>query len=410
MFLGYGLRIGVQAVYFVLIARDLGPGEYGAFVGVVSLAAIVSPFASLGSGNLLIKNVVRDPRTFPECWGNAILMCCASGLFLLTTVIAIARFWLPPNIGWSLILMVCIADLLLARIADVAGQAFQAMNQMRYTAALNLLPSTLRLVTAAYILLAWHHATAANWAAFYLGGTLLSSTFAVILTNWKLGMPKIALCRIREELAEGFYFGASQSAQTVYNDIDKTMLVRLSSLDATGIYAAAYRIIEVAFTPVRAVLNGAYPEFFRHGQHGVAASYAYAKRLLPKLIGYSVTIFALICIMAPVLPLVLGDEYVKAVEALRWLAVLPLLKTVHYFIADALTGAGHQRVRTASQIMVALLNVGLNLWLIPAYSWRGAAWASILSDGALAVTLYVALTLIKVRSETPAAALEAKQA
>jgi O-antigen/teichoic acid export membrane protein len=300
--------------------------------------------------------------------------------------------------------------LLLARIADVAGQAFQAMNQMRYTAALNLLPSMLRLVSAAYILLAWHHATAANWAAFYLGGTLLSSTFAVILTNWKLGMPKIALCRIREELAEGFYFGASQSAQTVYNDIDKTMLVRLSSLDATGIYAAAYRIIEVAFTPVRAVLNGAYPEFFRHGQHGVAASYAYAKRLLPKLIGYSVTIFALIYIMAPVLPLVLGHEYVKAVEALRWLAVLPLLKTMHYFIADALTGAGHQRVRTTSQIMIAVLNVGLNLWLIPAYSWRGAAWASILSDGALAVTLYVALTLIKLRSETPAAALEAKQA
>ena len=37
MFLGYGVRIIVQAGYFVLIARALGPREYGAFVGAQRL-------------------------------------------------------------------------------------------------------------------------------------------------------------------------------------------------------------------------------------------------------------------------------------------------------------------------------------------------------------------------------------
>ena len=50
---GYGVRIIVQAAYFVMIARALGPREYGAFVGATALIAIARPFAGLGSGYLL---------------------------------------------------------------------------------------------------------------------------------------------------------------------------------------------------------------------------------------------------------------------------------------------------------------------------------------------------------------------
>jgi O-antigen/teichoic acid export membrane protein len=72
------------------------------------------------------------------------------------------------------------------------------------------------------------------------------------------------------------------------------------------------------------------------------------------------------------------------VEALRWLSVLPILKALHYFFTNALTGAGYQALRARIQAGVAVFNVLINLWLIPAYSWRGAAWSSIASDGLLA--------------------------
>ena len=80
MFLGYGVRIIVQAGYFVLIARALGPREYGAFVGAAALIAIVGPFAGVGGGNLLIKNVSRDKSLFRVYWGNALLLLAVSGL------------------------------------------------------------------------------------------------------------------------------------------------------------------------------------------------------------------------------------------------------------------------------------------------------------------------------------------
>ncbi len=212
--------------------------------------------------------------------------------------------------------------------------------------------------------------------------------------SYKLGPPKIALSRISSEIAQGFYFSTSMSAQTIYNDIDKTMLARLSTLDATGIYAAAYRVIDVSFTPVRSVLNAAYANFFRHGESGIAATYSYAKKLLPKMMGYSLLIFAALYLSAPVIPLVLGAEYARAVEALRWLSLLPFLKSMHSFLADSLTGAGYQRARTITQVGVAIFNVGLNFWLIPAYSWRGAAWSSLASDAALVLTLYAVVMVV----------------
>jgi O-antigen/teichoic acid export membrane protein len=82
----------------------------------------------------------------------------------------------------------------------------------------------------------------------------------------------------------------------------------------------------------------------------------------------------------------LGSEYHASVEALRWLAPILILRTVHRFYSNSLTGAGFQGARTAAQAGVALFNVLLNLWLIPAYSWRGAAWSSLASDALLLVS------------------------
>jgi O-antigen/teichoic acid export membrane protein len=92
---------------------------------------------------------------------------------------------------------------------------------------------------------------------------------------------------------------------------------------------------------------------------------------------------------APLLPKLLGAEYTRTTTALRWLSPLPLLKTLHYFVADSLTGAGLQGLRTAVQVCIAVFNILLNLWLIPVYSWRGAAWSSLASDGTLAISLWI---------------------
>jgi O-antigen/teichoic acid export membrane protein len=399
MIAGQGLRIGVQAVYFICLARSLGTHQYGAFVSVVALVAVMAPFASLGSGNLLIKNVARNHLSLRECWGNSLLLVGISGLGL-STLAAIGFHWvLPPSIGWPLVVAVSLSDLVAMRIVDVAGQAFQSTKDLRYTAALSLLPSVLRMIGAVVALLVWPHASAQVLAGAYLSASVASALGTVVVVNRRFGTPRFALWRVRKEWVEGLYFAVGLGAQTIYNDMDKMMLARLSTLDSAGIYGAAYRIIDVAFVPVRSVLFAAYPEFFRRGLAGLGECTAYARRQLRKPFYYSLAAFATLVVAAPLVPIVLGADFTSTAAALRWLSILPALKTIHYFMADSLTGAGFQGTRTAAQIAVAVINVGLNLWLIPSYSWLGAAWASIASDGLLIILLFLAIRLLQARKE-----------
>jgi hypothetical protein len=50
------------------------------------------------------------------------------------------------------------------------------------------------------------------------------------------------------------------------------------------------------------------------------------------------------------------------------------------------------------QAAVAVFNVLINLWLIPAYSWRGAAWSSIASDGVLLISVATAVCILSRRA------------
>jgi len=47
------------------------------------------------------------------------------------------------------------------------------------------------------------------------------------------------------------------------------------------------------------------------------------------------------------------------------------------------------------QIGVAVFNVAINFWIIPAFSWRGAAWSSLASDGLLAVLMFACIVVLR---------------
>ena len=399
MLLGQGLKLLIQALYFTVIARSLGVQNYGAFVGVVGLVGILSPFGNLGSGYLLIKNVARDPQQFKANWGMALWTTLLSGSLLFSVVVLVSRLLLPTTIPAPLVMLVAASDLLGTNITAICAQAFVAFERMKWTAWINVLLSTARLA-AAVILVALHHSPSAlQWGHFYFLSTSAVAAFALLLVLVKLGAPAFRLSRPIAEIREGLYFSVGYSAQTIYNDIDKAMLARLGTLEATGIYGAAYRLIDVSFAPVWSLLAAAYPGVFRAGTGGIAATLQYAKPLISKALGYATLVCVALLAGAGIAPLVLGREYHFAVEALRWLSVLPMLKVVHSFLTDMLAGAGHQGLRTVIHVGVAVFNVLINLWLIPAYSWRGAAWSSIASDALLACGLAIAVLVLSRRPQ-----------
>jgi len=399
MLVGLGLKLVIQAAYFTVIARSLGAEHYGAFVGVVGLVGILSPFGSLGSGSLLIKNVARDRTKFRINFGLALVttICVSSILFLL--VVLVSLYFLPSTIPVSLAMLVAASDLFGNSIVVICGGAFSAFERLKWTASINALVSALRLLAAFVLIGLYRNPSALQWGRFYCGSTSLAAIVALVLVFVKLGPPELSLARSAAEFREGFYFSASNCTETVYNDIDKVMLARLGTLEATGIYGAAYRLVDVSFAPVYSLLAAAYPGFFRAGVGGIFGAIQYAKPLLWRSLTYAALISGAILVGAGIVPYILGSEYRLTVEALRWLAVLPVLKVVHVCLSDALSGAGYQGLKSLIQLGVAVFNVLINLWIIPAYSWRGAAWSSIASDTLLACGIGATVCVLSRRSQ-----------
>ena len=226
-----------------------------------------------------------------------------------------------------------------------------------------------------------------------------SSVVAFVMVTIALGRPQLDRTLVSENLRKGPWFALAQSSANIYTDIDKTLLARLASLPAAGVYTVAYRATAMAFVPVTGLLAATYARFFRRGEEGIHGARRLAGELMPVAALYGVAAGIGLYAIAPALPHLFGKGFDDTTQVVRWLAPLPLIQVAYYLAGDALTGAGYQRTRTALQAGAAALNIGLCVWLIPGHSWRGAAWATLGSLGFLAAAMWAAVFVISMRGE-----------
>ncbi len=257
--IGQGFRLVIQAAYFVLIARALGPDAYGAFVTVVAMAALLGPFSGLGTATLFIKNVRSGKREASICWGNGILLTVLSGTLLSGLGAGLSALLHLKTVP-SVVTIVCVADLVLLKVTELAAFGFTALDQMKQTSIQSVVVSLLRLGGIVILVVTMHPVTLNLWVLTYLLTTLLGTLYALMKGGRLWGRPVVDLRALREDAAEGVFFSVAGSATTIYNDIDKIMLSRLADLAATGVYSAAYRVIDVTMTPVRSLAAAAYPQ------------------------------------------------------------------------------------------------------------------------------------------------------
>lgn len=397
MIAGQMAALGFQAVYFVLMGRVLGSREYGAFVGVVALVAVLSQFSSLGMEMVMLRDVSRDRARFAVAWGAALRMAAAGFVLLLLIAIAFGHLFLQPGLR-LLVPWIAVSDGLFGKLAQLAGRAFQSVGQMRamakLTAAMNAVRALLAAVLFAYVHFWGGHADALVWAHIYWIAPLLVGGIACALVTARLGPPRWQPMRWRD-LSEGLSFSLSNSSISLYNDVDKTILVSLGQTFAAGIYGAAYRVADVATAPLYSVYAAATPQLFRAGGEGVEHAHALSTRILRRTSLYGLAAAAALFFGAPLLPLLFGPSFAESVPALRWLSLLPLLRVLHYAWGTTITASASQWNRTATQIAAAALNLALCAWMIPRWSWQGAAWASLLTDSSLAVFSWVVLFALR---------------
>ena len=389
-FAGQGTSLVIQALYFVALARLLGSSQYGIFVGATALVTLASQYGSMGSGLVFLRYVSPKRSEFPEYWGNVVLSILTMSVVL---VLAFQLFGshLVNRESASILLLVAISECFCVQLTTCCGQVFQSFERMRITASINVLTNFLRFGLAAAMLWSIHHATAKQWAMASLLVSTVGALVAATIVTICFGLPRLRPSLLLSRLGEGFVFAMSGSTTSAYNDLDKAMLAHYGMNAANGIYAMAYRIVDVCTMPIRSIHFAAFPQFFRYGTQGVEHTERFARKILKRTSVLGVAVAAAMFVTAPLLPRFVGSGFAESTVALRWLCLIPLFRCFHLSAGDAMAGAGFQKYRFGLQLVAASMNFGMNLYLIPHFSWVGAAWSSLVTDGLLGATAWLAL-------------------
>jgi O-antigen/teichoic acid export membrane protein len=380
----------LQTLQFVLLARWLGVASFGQVAAANALIAIAIPLAGLGYGNLLLLRVSRDRSLARTEWGNALTAVGGMGSLLVgvAALVAWGVFSAPGAI--ALAATMAVSELIFVRSVVLLGQLYQAMDRVEVTSALNIATASCRVIAVLAMMVAGMREPL-DWALTSCTLTFLLAAAANLVAARTVGRAHVNWAGLWADKADALHFSLGTGAKAFYTDFDKVVLARTALSAELGAYTAAYRLVTMAFLPVRSLLDASASQFYRHGGEGIARSNEFARRVLRIALPCGLAGGVLILIAAELAPYVLGPSFQPATRMLRVLALLPIIQSIHYVYSDALTAAGLQQLRTRLQWLVAALYAALTFALVPKFGWEGAVAVCLVSEFALAVLVVAAV-------------------
>jgi len=376
---------------FLILARVVGPADYGLIAGTWALVLAVAPIAAVGSDRLVVSDVTVRRLRPGHALGLA-LATAATGWVVVIAALAALQPVVLPQTHLALVLLLAAADIVaLGTVSLITSLGFATGNAR----AAGMAVVVVNLTKLAAVVVFWLSGgqDPLRWATLYAAFALVSAAVQLAVTLRRVGRPSAHGFHVGRRVREGLPYTGHIAAMVVQNDADKTLLVRAGLAEQAGHYSVAYRLSTVAYLPVLAVLQSTFPRFFAAGaEGGLRATVALARRLATPLLAYGAVAAVGLVAAAPLVPVLVGEEYRDAVPLLMLLAPLVLVKVVQSVTGDALTGAGRQGARTRCVAVAAGVNVALNLALIPLLGLAGALVAT-----AVAEVLQAALLVLTVR-------------
>ncbi|MEH2432681.1 MAG: flippase [Nostoc sp.] len=377
------LRMGASLVVGVWVARYLGVQQYGLFNYALAFVSLFSPIFTLGLDDIVVRHIVRQSSNKEEILGTTfwlkLLGGIASVLFAVSTMFLLGedetlKIWLVAILGMAGIF----------RATDTIEVWFQSQVQSKYAVIAKntafLLNSVIKiaLILTKAPLLAFAWVTLAEFAMSAIGLLIIYQVKGSSLLLWRW-----SFSAARSLLKESLPLIFSGFAILIYMKIDQVMLGQMIGNTEVGIYSAAVRISEIWYFIPGAIVSSVAPSIYAAKEKSESLYYQRIGQLLRLLACISIAIALPMTFLSDKIIMVMfGSGYAEAGPILAihiWtsLFVFMGLATSPWFIAEGLN-----HVSLGKTLFGALLNIILNLLLIPKYAGFGAAIATIISQAA----------------------------
>lgn len=379
--------LGAQTIIFLIVARAFGPSVYGLYTTTTGIALMAAALSTVGAQFVLMRTASTGRDDLSTAAGRAYVTALGGGVVVTLGLLALQRLLLP-DISWSVFGLLVAAELVFTQPANVTRFAAQAAERLDLVPRLVALTYGLRLVSVIAYFGLVSSPSLATWSRLYFAVAALSCIATMGVGGRLLGLRFAPQLPSVQHLKQGIVFSFSLSAALVKNDVDKPLLTRLGSADATGLYTSAYRFIGMLTLPAKALADASFARFFREGERGPREATMFARKLALTATAITATGGILAFALAPVVEVLLGSKYHETVTIIRWLVFIPVLLAWQQYAFYGLVSLGRERQCVLATLLTSLINVGVNVALIPHHSWRGCAVATLVSESFLALLLW----------------------
>lgn len=384
---GFGLLVSVATT--TIVARYLDVGSFGAY----SLLAVVFALLAGVSSGSLESVAVRElaGREEPErgMLERLIGLRLALSVALALGVVG-CSFALPLSTDLRLAVLVLAAVSVAGSLQGTLVTVFQARLQFAVPAAVDA--ATRVVLLAGYVLLLLVLVPDGPPRVAAAVAPLLLGTLAGVALTWRLlrrrgirlgiAFDRRGWTRLAREMAP---LAALQVLGVVNYRLDIVALGVLSGAEAAGIYGIAFRFIDAAL-PLAAFFAAAlFPLLARDA----AGSAERAQRALRTVVVATPFVVLPLAVLAPrLVALVGGGDYGAAALPLRILAFSLPFSAVAMLLVSLLVARRRERALLPLVVFSIVLNLALNLVLIPPYGVAGSAAATLVAEAVGCVLLF----------------------
>lgn len=379
-------QISTTALTIVLnavVARTLGPADFGILYLITAVATFTYVFVDWGHGSYVIREVARRPERVGELLGTVLAVRAATAIALIGPAVMVG--WL---LGYSTRTLWYIAAMMVAWIPVYLGLTFgwifRGKERMEFDALISVTHKLLILVVGITLLARGFRIGAVPLAATVAGvATLAVGLF--VYRRLALGQIRVSSTVARELMVGGAPIMTMTIVVAFQPYIDTNMLSRLSTPAVLGWYSAAMMFASTLIAPSFVLSNAAYPRLSiaasNHAEFKMLVQDSMRPLLFIALLGAVGTyLFADVAVNL----VYSAEKFGPSATLLRAFTPAMVLVFIDMMLCTAILAAGHA-VRLAGAKMASIVVIAaLELVLIP---WCQARYG----NGAIAVMLSFAI-------------------
>jgi PST family polysaccharide transporter len=372
------LRMGMGLVVGLWVARYLGPEQFGLLNYAQAFVALFTALATLGLDRIVVRDLVQHPEKKGEILGTTLALRLAGALAAILVQGLTVYFIQPDNLLLHLLVAI-LGSAMVFQAFDSVDLWFQSQVQSRHTVIAKNAAFLLMGGVRVALILARQPLVA--FAVAILGEAALGAFFLLLRYRHQRGDPgawRVSGAWAKTLLRDGWPLILSGLAVMIYMRIDQIMLGQMGGNAAVGIYSAAVRISEVWYFIPIAITSSVAPSIIASRQLGEALYYGRIQKLMRLMVLLSVGIALPMTFLGPLLVVRL---YGTAFAASGPILALHIWTAVFVFLGLAqgpwLVAEGLMKVSLNRTLAGGVVNVLLNLYLIPRFGGMGAAWATL---------------------------------